>query len=123
MLDTDVVIDYLRGQPDAVSWLESLTDRPFVSVISIGELYAGVREGAERTALEQFVALTRVIPVDLQTAERAGLYVRQFRKSHGVMLPDALIGATSEELGVQLATLNSRHFPMLPDVVVPYQKA
>jgi predicted nucleic acid-binding protein len=38
-------------------------------------------------------------------------------------LADALIAATAEADGARLATLNIKHFPMLPDVLVPYTKA
>ena len=52
LIDTDVLIDYLRGRPEAVVYLESLTDRLLISAITVAELYAGVREGVERYALE-----------------------------------------------------------------------
>jgi predicted nucleic acid-binding protein len=51
MVDTDVLIDYLRDQPQAATFLESLEEPPCVSVVSVAELFAGVRDGAEREAL------------------------------------------------------------------------
>jgi predicted nucleic acid-binding protein len=47
LIDTDVLIDYLRDRAEAVSYLEGLTESLLVSVITVAELYAGVREGAE----------------------------------------------------------------------------
>jgi predicted nucleic acid-binding protein len=47
-------------------------------------------------------------------AEAAGHAMRHFKKSHDLDIADALIGATAEEHGLQLATLNVKHFPMLP---------
>ena len=52
LIDTDVLIDYLRDQADAVSYLEAITEQVFISAITVAELYAGVREGEERTALD-----------------------------------------------------------------------
>jgi len=51
VVDTDVLIDYLRDQPQAVAFLES-TEQPLaISVITVSELYAGVRgSGAGSTA-------------------------------------------------------------------------
>ncbi len=37
MVDTDVLIDYLRDQPQAATFLESLDEPPCVSVVSVAE--------------------------------------------------------------------------------------
>jgi len=50
LIDTDVLIDYLRGRAEAVSYLENLTGQLLISAVTVAELYAGVREGAERVA-------------------------------------------------------------------------
>ena len=123
LIDTDVLIDYLRGQAEAVSYLESLTGSLLVSVITLAELYAGVRAGAERTKLDEFIRAFEIALVDREVAIRGGLYRRDYMKSHQVGLADALIAATAEHRQAALVTLNSKHFPMLANVIVPYQKA
>ena len=45
VIDTDVLVDYLRGRPEAVAYLESLDEERSISSVSVAELYAGVREG------------------------------------------------------------------------------
>jgi predicted nucleic acid-binding protein len=70
--------------------------------------------------VEEFLTRTILLEVDERIAVRAGLMVRQYRKSHGVGLADAIIAATAEVEDARLATLNVKHFPMLPDVLVPY---
>jgi predicted nucleic acid-binding protein len=60
--------------------------------------------------------------VDAAIAVRGGLFRRDYAKSHGVGIADALIAATAEVAGATLVTLNRKHFPMLASVVVPYQK-
>ena len=47
---------------------------------------------------------------------------RQYRPSHGVGFADALLAATAPAHNATLVTLNAKHFPMLPDALVPYQK-
>ena len=123
LIDTDVLIDYLRGQVNAVAYLESVTVRLLISAITVAELYAGVREGTERQALEMFLSAFEVVVVDQAISQRGGLYRRDLGKSHGVGLADALIAATAEELGATLVTLNQKHFPMLASVTVPYAKS
>ncbi|HEY0097909.1 MAG TPA: type II toxin-antitoxin system VapC family toxin [Pyrinomonadaceae bacterium] len=123
LIDTDVLIDYLRGQAEAVSYLESLTEPLLISAITVAELFAGVREGTERVALEQFVSAFNVIPIDDAIAANGGLIRRDYRKSHGVGLADAIIASTAEFTKADLVTLNKKHFPMLSNVVTPYHKS
>lgn len=122
LIDTDVLIDYLRDQPEAASYLESLTDDLLISAMTVAELYAGVRDGAERTALDSFVQAFEVIPVSEKIAIQGGLLRRDYRKSHNVGLADAIIAATAEIEQAHLVTLNKKHFPMLANLIAPYQK-
>lgn len=122
LVDTDVLIDYLRDQPEAVAFLEN-TEQPLAtSVITVAELYAGVRDGEERQRLDVFVEAFAVLTLDREPAQRAGLWRRQYGPSHGTGLADALIAASAEAAGATLVTLNRRHFPMLASVLVPYAK-
>lgn len=122
LCDTDVLVDYLREEPQAVQYLESLQNPPFVSAITIAELYAGVRDGNERTILDQFVSAFRVIEVDEEIAVKGGLFRRDFLKSHNLGLADAIIAASAVVKQAQLVTLNLKDFPMLGNVLSPYRK-
>lgn len=122
LVDTDVCIDYLRGRPEAVEYLEKASGPLLLSAVTVAELFAGVRDGDERTQLKEFIRAFSVVPVDEGVAERGGLYRRDCRKSHATGLADALIAATAETSGATLATLNESHFPMLSRVLVPYRK-
>lgn len=120
LVDTDVLIDYLRGRTEAVDYIDNLSAPLFLSVLTVAELYAGVREGAERSKLDAFVSAFGIIPVDRDIAITGGLYRRDYGKSHGTGLADALIAATATVRGLTLITLNKKHFPMLAALVVPY---
>lgn len=122
MLDTEVIVDYLRGHGQAAEFLESRPETLMVSAITVAELFAGVRDGRERTALSAFLGAFEVVSISRGVAERAGLHRRDFGKSHNTGLADALIAAATQDAGARLVTLNSRHFPMLPDVLIPYRK-
>lgn len=122
LLDTDVIIDYLRGQVDAVAYIESLTNPLLISVVTVAELYSGVRESEERSALEVFIWAFELVPVSEEIAVKGGLYRRDYSKSHKVGLADALIAATAEIRGATLVTLNTKHFPMLTSAKAPYAK-
>ncbi len=123
LLDTDVLIDYLRGQVDAVAFLRKTRRRLCVSALTIAELHVGVREGTERQVLDNFLSLMEVFAVSPEIAKLGGLWRRDYGKSHGTGLIDALIAASAEIHGCTLATLNEKHFPMLEAVLVPYRKS
>jgi len=122
LLDTDVLIEYLRGREEAIEYLEELTSDLYLSVISVAELFAGVKSDEEERSLQQFFLAFVVLPVTERVARRGGLYRRDFRPSHGSGLADALIAATAEENGASLVTFNRRHFPMISSVTVPYER-
>jgi len=122
LLDTDVLIDFLRGQPQAVQLLEDTDCEFHVSAVSVAELYVGVRDGREREVLDQLMGLLRTIEISTEIARQAGLWRREYGKSHGTGIIDALIAACADALQIPLATLNVKHFPMLPNVSAPYRK-
>jgi predicted nucleic acid-binding protein len=121
LLDTCVLIDYLRDREAAVEVIRGLASRPSVSAVTIAELYAGIRNEAEHRRIEGLPALLDVRDVDFEIARLAGRYCLQYRRSHGVGIPDALIAATAHLHRARLITRNARHFPMLDDLLVPYQ--
>jgi predicted nucleic acid-binding protein len=123
LLDTDVLVDYLRGYPPAVEYLESRQEELTTSAIVVAELYADVREDKERTALHTLISTFEVTSIDMGLAERGGLLRRDFAPKHGTGLADALIAATAQQTGAELVTLNAKHFPMLRNVTVPYKKS
>jgi predicted nucleic acid-binding protein len=43
VVDTDVLIDYLRGVENAVASVAESVDEIVISTVSVAELYAGVR--------------------------------------------------------------------------------
>ena len=122
LIDTDVLIEYLRGRSEAVEYLEGLTSDLYISVISVAELFAGVRGDEEEKCLKQLLLAFVILPVAEKTARLGGLYRREYGRSHGTGLADALIAATSQDYGADLVTFNRRHFPMVSRITVPYDR-
>ncbi len=123
LLDTDVLVDFFRGHNKAVAFINAHSSRIILSSIVVAELYAGVKGDAEETALENFISLFRVVPVSAGIAKAAGLYKRDYGKSHGPGLADAILAATAKAENAELKTLNTRHYPMLKGIKPPYKKA
>ena len=116
-----MLVPILRKSENALAWFEAAAgDDARMSVVSLTELYLGVRRQREERDLVELERLVRPLPVDRDIATRAGVFVRLYGPSHSVEIPDALIAATAEHHGLRLATLNVRHFPMFPKLKRAY---
>ena len=122
LLDTDVLVDFLRGHSKAVAFVNAHSARIILSSIVVAELYAGVKGDEEQATLEDFVSLFRVVPVSAEIARAGGLYKRDYGKSHNVGLADAILAATAEAENAELKTLNRKHYPMLKGLRSAYTK-
>ena len=122
LLDTDVLVDFFRGNSKAVAFVNAHSARIILSSIVVAELYAGVKGDAEQAALENFISLFRVVPVSAEIAKAGGLYKCDYGKSHGVGLADAILAATAEAENAKLKTLNTKHYPMLRGLRPAYKK-
>ncbi|MEQ1557592.1 MAG: type II toxin-antitoxin system VapC family toxin [Methyloglobulus sp.] len=122
LIDTDVLIDFLRGLAPAKEFIACLPEQAYISAITIAELHVGVRNGKERAALTEFLDTLEAIALDAELAAEGGLLRRDYGKSHGVGLNDALIAATAIKKRLQLVTLNEKHYPMVKNLLMPYLK-
>lgn len=120
LLDTNILVDLLRGNPDSTAFILALPSPPLISVLSIAELRSGARQGSESLRIDAIVRTYVIKSVTLAIAERAGAFSKQYRASHGVDMVDALIAATADVEGLPFATLNLKHFPMFPGLARPY---
>lgn len=119
LIDSDVLIAHLRGLPAAAGYLEECrqTHGPLrTSVVSMAEVTGGMRS-AERSATWRLFDSLELEPVTEQVARAAGRFQRRYRASHSsIGIADYLIAATATELAIALATLNTEHFPMFPNL-------
>lgn len=123
LVDTDVLIANLRGIDAARDWLRhtrTQAGRLAVSVVTNAEIVGGMRS-PERREVTRLLNSLRPIPVTDMTAHRAGELRRRYRRSHSAIgLVDYLIAATALVHGLELATLNIKHFPMFADLERPF---
>lgn len=117
VVDTNILIDYLNGSAKAKRELESF-ETIYISLVSWMEILVGAAEGDEESEIREFLRRFQVHPVDEGVAERAV----DIRRKNKIRLPDAIIWATAQHLGVLLVTRNTRDFPgNHPGVRVPYK--
>jgi predicted nucleic acid-binding protein len=85
---------------------------PWVSVISIEEIWRGVRP-SEEPLVHRFFNGLRLAPLGLAEGVRAGTWRREYAEQ-GITLyqADCLIAAAALGVGATLATANVDDFPM-----------
>jgi len=124
VLDSDVLIDHLRGYRAYIGYIERYECgelRGYIPTITIAELLAAKRtkEPLERRRIERLLSLFVIVPVDATIAALAG----ELRRDFGISLPDAIVAATALTLGLTLVTRNIRDFRRIPNLrlEVPYR--
>jgi predicted nucleic acid-binding protein len=108
LVDSDIPIEVSHGRDaDIVSrWIDlSSSDAAVLySPVSVAELWAGARP-------HEHGALT-CVPIDQEAGRQAGVYLRRYRRSHGIEVADALIAASAMVSRAELWTRNRKHYPM-----------
>ena len=117
LVDTDVIIWYMRGNPNALKILEKY--RGFtISVVTYMELVQGMRNKNELATLRRALKSwnTKIIYITEEISSKAMFYVEQHYLSHSVQLADALIGATAVSHGISLLTGNDKHYKIVKEI-------
>jgi predicted nucleic acid-binding protein len=123
LVDTSILVDYLRGVEAARELLRKAIEREEVvtsSVLTRIELSIGMRP-AEQRATDALVAALRWIEIDGAIADEADALARRYGLSHsGIDAVDYCVAASAIVHGLELWTLNVRHFPMFEGLKPPW---
>jgi hypothetical protein len=118
LLDTTVIVDYLRGRREKVELLRKLVSKGAVlgcCPINIIEVYAGMKE-KERTVTEEFLDSLEYYEISREIAKKAGEYKRFYReKGITLSLSDVAIAAVAICNNLILLTDNPKDYP-LPEI-------
>ncbi len=113
LIDTDVAIDFLRGDHKAKKLIEFLWlhNTACISLLSVYELYAGMKE-KELEYTQNFILACQVQQITFAIVSEAGDYYR-FHRSRGLTLSsiDCMIYLTAKHNGFKLLTRNLKHYP------------
>ena len=114
LVDTDALINYIRGYEAFVDLLDELSEEEelFISAMTRLEILAGIRRHERVRTLEILEAFTYVGLSD-EIVAQAEQYLIDYR-AQGITLsvPDSLIAASALVMGLRLVTTNVRHYPM-----------
>lgn len=113
LVDTDIIIDFLRQRDYAKALLEHRAEEGLLAISTIThlEIYQGMKANEEE-ATNAFLDGLLSIPVHVSIARQAGRLLGNLRSSGiTVGIADSIIAATALELGVPLLTNNVEHYP------------
>ena len=123
LVDTDVLVDCLRGTTAAQAWLGQLAEQPSaVPAVAAMELVMGCRDRADLERIQRFLATFEVVWPEAAEFAAAYQLLLAHRLSSGLDIPDCLIAATALARNARLYTFNLKHFQVVPglDVARPY---
>ena len=119
IIDTDVIIWYMKGNQKAYKTIEN-SKHFSISVVTYMELVQGMRDKNElnnlRRALNAWEA--KILYISEEISVKAMFFVEQHFLSHSIHLADALIGATAISHGLPIITGNDKHYKILKDLQI-----
>ena len=117
LVDTDVLIWYLRGDKKAYELIHSLSNI-CISSVTYMELVQGMRNKDELRTLQKTLRqwYVKTIYINEEISAKALFYVEEYFLSHSMQLADALIGATASMYGMKLITANDKHYKIIKEL-------
>lgn len=126
LIDSDHVIDYLKGEPNPVELIGRIRkDGLWVSIITDMEVYQGVRRDAAAVSLhsgfQRFLAFAPILPFSPAVARRCAdlreTLQQQGRRVRSRHL-DLITAATALEYGLTLVTRNTQDYADVPGLTL-----
>ena len=109
LIDTDILVDYLRQTPEAIEYLKSAGSWSY-SIVTAMELFAGARNNREIAAIERFLNTYREVGLSEESARRGREIMKKHARVDGLDPLDALIAASAVSGNLRIATRNGKHF-------------
>jgi tRNA(fMet)-specific endonuclease VapC len=121
VLDTDVCVEILRGNPRVLQWRLHTSARVVTTWITACELEYGAAKSADpdqaRSLVADLLSTLDILGLDRPAARQFGQHKAALRRAGGT-LPDAdlMIAAIALASGAELATGNLQHFRRFPEL-------
>lgn len=118
IVDTDILIDAALRVQSAVDCLDQVERESAlaVSVVTEMELLIGCRNKTELRSTDRFLQRFQILRLNEQACDKAVELLRQYRLSHGLLIPDAMIAATAITLGHPLISKNQRDYRFIDEL-------
>lgn len=122
LIDTDWIVDYLKGKSKTVETLQNLFDKGlYVSMISFAEIYEGIVDAKNKEeltkALENFLSGVITLNITDDICKKFG-EIRNTLRKKGELISDfdILIASTAIAHNLKLITNNTAHFNRIQEI-------
>ena len=117
LVDTDVLIWYLRGNNKAYKLIHTL-GHFCISSVTYMELVQGMRNKEELRTLQKTLKQwgVKTLFVSEEISAKALFYVEEYFLSHSMELADSLIASTATQYGMKLITANNKHYKIIKEL-------
>ncbi|MDB5086994.1 MAG: type toxin-antitoxin system VapC family toxin [Mucilaginibacter sp.] len=117
LCDINIFIHAFNGRQTTIDRLNEIgLDQIVLSVITVMELYQGMNNKTELAQLKRKIKYYDVVDIDIATSKLATNLMEGFRLSHGLQIPDAIIGATAVIQQIPFFTYNTKDFSFIPGI-------
>ncbi len=119
LIDTDVLIWYMRGNLKSYKLIENLNGF-YISVVTYIELVQGMRNKRELTELRKAIRNwnCKIIHINDEISSKAMFYVERHYLSNSLQLADALVATTALVNGLTIITGNNKHFKIIKELEI-----
>ena len=119
LIDTDVLVWYMRGNDKAKRVIENLNSFS-ISVVTYIELVQGLRNKEELNILRNSLKSwsVEIIYINEEISVKSMFLVEQYYLSHFLQLADSLVGATAVIYGIPLLTANTKHYKIIKNIIL-----
>ena len=115
MIDSDILIDVGRKDNMAIARLEEERKTSIVAISSVTEmeLIVGCRNKTELKYLDKFLEDFEIISINYEITQKSISLLKECKLSHGLLIADSIIAATSLILDVPLLTKNQKDYKFI----------
>lgn len=124
LVDSDVLIDVLRGIAPATAWLGALPEAPVVPGFVAMELVQGCERADDLRRVQALLGPLVVVWPSPNACDQMLAHSPRFHLRHGLGMIDALVAACAVERSATLCTFNLKHYRAVPGLLLeaPYER-
>lgn len=117
LLDTCILIDYLRGDESVYDLLvKDENVKLSMSTVTMMELMIGAFNKREVQFIQKAFKKIDIIYINEDISKMAEDFIIQYSKSHNLQIDDSLIAATAIKTNLELITYNISDFRFIPNI-------